>query len=559
MRNAYQFCTAYSAYRFAILLRRLGRQREQLEALQEAVHIMHQLPRILNGTDSAADRLASACLHNLASCLDDFGRVEEAVEVSWEAIKLHRKLAAADASAESLDDLSWTLNNHSNYLFDSGHKHESLEIMEEAILIRRELIEKHPTQLAYNLAALFANHSMHLRHMGRMEEAIDLIRSAVDINRGLAASQPVEFEPGLASTLTSLSTCLADLGHKEKAVDVAHEAIPLCRRLAIDHPSAIDYRCAGWLNNLSNVLSTFDHEAQALVIIKEAVEIYRRHAAGCPEAFLPHLATSLYNMSLVLDEVGHEDEALAKMQETVSVLRSIIIDRPSVAEHLQDLAKSLTFISRRVCKAGHHAEALEKIQEAVNIWRVLPARIRDSYRKSYISSLTVLHDCLENLGRKEESVAVAMETIVLFHDFGSSEVAPAIALNMEQADTDVIQKPTTLAELLQKLQHIYMQRGSDSLVEDVKAIRQFAEQNGDLHTVTELPQATQKYFSIMRQIGWSDASTATWSRSMPMEHFVELGNQTQERQAITPSDAYFAQPIRTIHLTAQLAQDLECS
>lgn len=348
---------------------------------------------------------------------------------------------------------------------------------------------------------------------------------------------------------------MADLDRKDEAVVVAREAISLYRRLARDRPEVIDDKCAGCLNNLSVILSNSDHKAEALEIVEEVVKIHRQLVAGCPEAFLPDLASSLNNLAVFLSEMGREGEALVIMQESVTIRRPLATARPAISELSQDLARSLMFISRHLSKSGHYAEDLEAIEEAITIWRELPVHLRPSFNKELIVSLVLLDECLHNLGRKEESIAIKLEMMILHHDLESSKDAPPVVQNAEQIDSEVSHNVITLAELLQKLQNIFEKGGLDTTTEQIRQIRQVAEKTGDLHTAADLHQVIQKYVNILRQMGFMDVS-AVWPRSTTTGQIVSLRKRSRKPEAIT---SFIARPIRAISLTVQLAQDLERS
>lgn len=208
------------------------------------------------------------------------------------------------------------------------------------------------------------------------------------------------------------------------------------------------------------------------------------------------------NLAVALHDVGREDDAFVAMQESITIRRSLIADRSAISELSQDLAKSLTFISRHLSKSGRHTEGLEAIQEAIKIWRQLSVHLRASFSRELVASYIILDECLENLGFREESIAVKIELIIRFHDLEASKAASPIVPNMEHANPEVSHEVSTLDEVLQKIQNMFERHGFNTT--ETEEIRQVLEQTGDLHTVADLHEIIQNLVSIMGPVMWSD-------------------------------------------------------
>ena len=147
-------------------------------------------------------------LNNLASCLRDLGRREDALAAAEEAVDLCRALAAARPDAFTPD-----------------------------------LARRSPTSPALPERSRPARGRARRRRGGR------------DLYRALAAARPDAFTPDLAMALNNLASRLSALGRREDALAAAEEACDLYRALAAARPDAFTPDLASALNNLAGALS----------------------------------------------------------------------------------------------------------------------------------------------------------------------------------------------------------------------------------------------------------------------------------------------------------------
>ncbi|RLC76578.1 MAG: hypothetical protein DRI61_13060, partial [Chloroflexi bacterium] len=199
------------------------------------------------------------------------GRVEDALDVTKEAVEVYRKLAREHPEAY-LPYLAGSSNNLGNVLSESGRREEALEATKEAVEVYRKLVRKHPEAYLPYLAMSLSNLGNRLSELGRREEALEATKEAVEVYRKLAREHPEAYLPYLATSLNNLGNVLSELGHREEALEVTKEAVEIRKKLAREHPEAYLPDLAGSLNNLGNVLSELGHREEALEVTKEAVE-----------------------------------------------------------------------------------------------------------------------------------------------------------------------------------------------------------------------------------------------------------------------------------------------
>ena len=106
-----------------------------------------------------------------------------------------------------------------------GRREAALGPAEEAVKIRRKLAAANPDAYEPALASALNNLGTFLSELGRREAALGPAEEAVGLNRKLAAANPDAYEPDLASALNNLGTFLNALGRREAALDAAHEAV----------------------------------------------------------------------------------------------------------------------------------------------------------------------------------------------------------------------------------------------------------------------------------------------------------------------------------------------
>ncbi|MEU0237284.1 tetratricopeptide repeat protein [Nocardiopsis sp. NPDC006198] len=383
----------------------LGRVEEALEVIVEAVRIRRVL--VEQGSGTYLHDLATS-LNNQSNCLGDLGRVEEALEVIAEAVRIHRTLAEQRPDTYLLN-LATSLHNQAVRLSALDRTEEALEVIVEAVRIHRTLIEQHPDIYLLNLAAYLHTQSVLLAALGRTEEALEVIVEAVRVRRTLAEQHPDAYLPDLAGSLHNQSVDLAVLGRTEEALEAIIEAVRINRALAEQHPDTHLSDLAESLNNQAVRLADLGRVEDALEAITEAVQHYHVLAEQRPDAYLPDLAESLNNRSIHLGVLGRTEEALEAITEVVRINRALAEQHPDT--YLPGLAGSLHNQSVDLDALGRTEEALEAITEVVRIRRVLAEQHPDTHLSDLAESLNNQAVRLADLGRVEEALEAGTEVV----------------------------------------------------------------------------------------------------------------------------------------------------
>ncbi|MFE9257307.1 tetratricopeptide repeat protein [Streptomyces sp. NPDC006879] len=307
------------------------------------------------------------CLNTLSIRLGDLGRQREALAAVEEAVVIWRALADARPDPH-LVDLAGALNNMSVDLGDLGRRQEARAAIEEAVSLYRSLALTDPARLPA-LAAALSNLSVTLGGQHLLQEALSAVEESVRIRRTLAAAQPDVHLPELAGALNNLAVRLGALGRREAALSIVREAVDLRRELARAHPDAHLHELAGALNNLAVDLGSTGRHEESLTAFGEAIEVYRGLAGDGPDAHSSGLAMSLHNFSIALRDLGRRTDALAAVEEAVALRRALAGSESE--SHLRDLATSLDNFATELNALGRAEEALVAAEESLDIRRAL--------------------------------------------------------------------------------------------------------------------------------------------------------------------------------------------
>jgi len=157
------------------------------------------------------------------------GRVEDALDVTKEAVEVYRKLAREHPEAY-LPYLAGSSNNLGNRLSELGRREEALEATKEAVEVYRKLVRKHPEAYLPYLATSLNNLGVMLSESGRREEALEAMKEAAEIRRKLAGRYPRVFVPKLVQSLLNLKDIMDKLGKLEEVRKVTDELEKLLGR-----------------------------------------------------------------------------------------------------------------------------------------------------------------------------------------------------------------------------------------------------------------------------------------------------------------------------------------
>ncbi len=304
------------------------------------------------------EEMRAELLHNRSVHLRVQGKNREALEAIQEAVDIRRRLASQQPN-DAEGKLAGSLVNYSACLGEEGRMTEALVAIEEAVQIYRGLPERYEPELATSQM----NYSVDLTVQGRGQEALEAAEAAVTLYRRL----PTRFEAQLARSLANYSNCLGVQGRSEDALKAVDESVKIHRRLAIQFPERYEPDLAVSLANYSKRLGEQRRGVEALETIEESVEIRRRLAVQTPERYEPDLSSCLTNYSDRLSERGRGEQAGEIIAEAVVIRRRLSKQTPERYE--PDLALSLSLMGEQAEAAGDFRLAVKCHEEAVDLFR----------------------------------------------------------------------------------------------------------------------------------------------------------------------------------------------
>ena len=225
-------------------LRKRGYNEQALSLFTEAHHRFQSLANVGN---TYAERMASSSITQIAICLGNLGRLDEASTAFEEAIKRFEKLGDKRSIAVSKGNLG-------NILFEQGYFQESLKTYTEARNIFDSMGE--PKSVAIGWHQIARVHRR-LRQFEKSEESLQ---------RSLAIFVQQKDSAGEAASLVELGNLYREMGRPE-------DAVKCCRRAVDTFVKAQDQRSEGVArSNLAGLLIGLQRYDEARLEVLRAIE-----------------------------------------------------------------------------------------------------------------------------------------------------------------------------------------------------------------------------------------------------------------------------------------------
>jgi tetratricopeptide (TPR) repeat protein len=194
------------------------------ELLKQQKHWLHEFHDVAAVTASLAAHvqsqwMASCALNNYGSALRMLGDFDGALRLFQRAVQLNEERGDVNAASSSRCNIA-------NVRLDQGRVDDALGVYWQDVRICRESDPPHP----YNEAGTLNNIGGALLKAERFEEAVPPLRQALAIRRDL------DDQPGIASSLLNLGAALLRLGEEPNSRDLLEEALPFARGGIRDPP-----------------------------------------------------------------------------------------------------------------------------------------------------------------------------------------------------------------------------------------------------------------------------------------------------------------------------------
>lgn len=350
---------------YALSLRSLGQVAYQSGEYAEAVELLQQALRLHRSSATSAHADVSSLANDLAACLRNVGRGEEAEALHREALALRRE------QGDGTLPVAESLNNLAAVHLGRGEFELAVVELREALSIRDSILgDGHllTLQTISNLASA-------LWQRNERAEARSLMLRAEAGYRALGS----DGDDGLGLVLANLAAMQLAEKDLHGAAASLEEALALqTRRLGNDHPLV-----AVTLAKLAVLHHARRNDAEARELWEEVLRIRR----ATPEP-VRELADALYGYGVFLSDIGECNRAAPLVEEAIGLHRSRNLGDPLA------LGRAETVLGSCLVQMGQQETAREHLGEAVRLLDADPGASPEERSRA--------HRRLESLGQHAE-------------------------------------------------------------------------------------------------------------------------------------------------------------
>jgi tetratricopeptide (TPR) repeat protein len=337
-------------------------------ALEVAVQTGHPIGRILaQHLQTTSPELAEGLVE-----LFELQRYGDSVPLWEAALTATRRLLEIRRSEWSRPNLEqktklarWT-QRLGLRLHLSGRHEEAVQVSKDAVRALRRLAAEDPERNRHLLGAALGSLGVQLKSMGRFEAALASLEEAVLILRQLSAStDATHLGPLLIAGLTNLANLLREMGRFEVSAAIASEASDIFARMSsVLDPEVYDSRLVRSLDNAAATSGVLGRHEEATRLALRALELHQELAAARPDIFQEDLARSLDNLGQQYMDLGVFGKATEVTRQVVEIWRPLARERPDAFS--RDLARSLGNLGNQLVACGRLNEALTASQGEVD-------------------------------------------------------------------------------------------------------------------------------------------------------------------------------------------------
>ncbi len=312
---------------------------------------------------SEAENLVGFLLGDLREELHSIGRVELYGRVASKAMEYFQDMDAAEARAEILAQRAEALRQIGTARMDSAQTEQAIAAFRESLSITRELVERDPGRLDWNLA-LAQNH-FHVGQVyweqGDLEAAGREFLNQLNVVDRLALAEPDNAErlehSGYA--WTNYGRILESSGRYDEARAAYETVKSIFERLVALQPGSNEARLElGFAhNNLGKLKLSLGQLDEAESHFRQDLAVKQQVAAINPAHHLwrENLASSHYWLGIGLSLKGQWHEAREQFESALELLDILLINDPGVIRLRQRKAAVQTEIAA-ICRMNEQTE-----------------------------------------------------------------------------------------------------------------------------------------------------------------------------------------------------------
>jgi tetratricopeptide (TPR) repeat protein len=401
--------------------------------------------RILERAEVAVGRLASrtdndpevrrsqvAMLTLFSDIYLKLGATELAVQYARNAVEIARDLATNNAqNAESLDDLSVSLNKVGHGLRKRGDLKGALAAYREGLDIARKLSAKNSgnTRLWRDFSVSDNYVGDVLVELGDLEGALAAYREGLELARKLSDVDPSNtlWRRDVYVSLDTIARVLVSTGDFNGALAMYREGIVIAHDLSSKDPDNTLWQrdITLSLERIGDVLVELGDLTGAQVAYNDGLERRRELGAKDPSntELQRDLILSLIKTGLVLWKRGDFTAALVVCRESLDIAKNISAKDPSNTQWRHDVLSSLHVVGMTLQSMGDPNGALSAQREGVAIARDLVAKDLSNtlWRRDLSVSLTKVGSLLYSRGNFSGALAAYRESLNIVRELAAKD------------------------------------------------------------------------------------------------------------------------------------------
>ncbi|KAJ7577402.1 hypothetical protein C8J56DRAFT_366886 [Mycena floridula] len=349
-------------------------------------------------------------LHKVAFTLSQSGRNAEAVEITLEAVEICKGLMLRKPDRVAVQAaVQVSLASLSGHLSRNGRGDEAVEAARQAIAIARKLLSKDPPALKqFVLPSLLSFLSLPLCDVHRFDVSLEFAQEAVDILRKMEDKESQEYLRYLTDSLTTLCSSFSATGRDLEALVLIKEAVEISKT-KLDPPDiSLLIEAQGML---AQTLMKVNQWEEALETSEEVFRLPHTTTNPADPKLTLQLLDTLDYITLIFT-VFHRRREVTQLSEEAS---RIILDLPEEQQ-------SSVILQRRSARARVRQLRYALYDESTSVeLRQLCKRLKSIESNAAVAdnlgATLTLVDCFAALGRRDEALVAAKESLVICEQF----------------------------------------------------------------------------------------------------------------------------------------------
>ena len=434
---------AYQIFGQGMQLYQVGRYREAIQALEEALRIYREikdrdseaaalialgtvytsLEQYQKAIDFYQQSLAitkhignrngeAISLNSLGASYSSLGQYQKAIDFFQQSLSIQKQIGNSKFEAASLNNLGLSYNSLGQY-------QKAIDFFQQSLVIQRQINDRKEESVSLN------NLGLAYTYLGQYQKATDFFQQS------LVISKQIGNRNGEATSLGNLGIAYNSLGQYQKAIDFFQQSLVINKQISNRNGEATS------LSNLGIAYNSLGQYQKAIDFFQQSLAFKKQVGDRNGEA------ASLNNLGNAYNSLGQYQKAIDFFQQSLAIQKQIG-DRNGEARSLNNLGEVYRAI-------GQYQRTIDFYQQSLAIFK----QIGD--RNSEATSLNNLGNAYNNLGQYEKSIDFYRQSLAIQKQLGDRK-GEATSLNnlgnaynylrQYQKAIDFYQQSLTITELI---------------------------------------------------------------------------------------------------------------